>query len=277
MNQNLKTSAIALAMGLSTVGAFAAGTASDTAANYSGNWSTTPPNLGSGFGSWTFTDNNVGSGSGPYAGTYLDLASYGNSDGALSGGYAWGTYANGGSGNGYLDMSRSFLAGPSGSASLYNQTFSMVIGAAGVGNAGSSVGLSIGNAFNVSYVGGGSDNMVLSVDGGAANPVPVAFANLNAGLEVSLAVSGPLNSLTEGYSLTLSPAAGGSAYYVGTGTFDSLDYNTSSFTLADVNTSGDQFANNPTISPETAVPEPSTLALIAMNGAAAVAFLRRRK
>jgi hypothetical protein len=274
MNPNLKTSAIALAMGFSAFGALAAGSAYDTAANYSSSWSTSPPNLGTGFGSWTFTDNN--SGSGPYAGTYLDQTSYNNSDGALSGGYAWGTYANGGSGNGYVDMTRNFLAGPSGSASLYNQTFSVLVGSSGIGGAGSSMSVNVGTAFSVGYAGGGSDNMFLSIDGGAASALPVAFANLNSGLQISLAVSGPLNSASEGYTLTLSPASGGPAYDVLSGTFDSLDYNTSSFTLADVNTSNDQFANNLSISPE-AVPEPSTLALLAVNGAAAMAFFRRRK
>lgn len=274
MKPNLKTSAVALAMGLSTVGAFAASSAFDTSGNYTSSWSTSPPNLGSGFGSWTFTDNNA---SPPYAGTYLDLASYGNSDGALSGGSAWGLYANGGDGSGYVDMSRSFLAGPSGSANLYNQTFSMLLGSAGIGNAGSSVGVNIGTAFSVGYVGGGGDNMVLSVDGGAANPVPVTYSQLNAGLDISLSVTGALGSLTEGYLLTLSPAAGGAPYYATGGTFDSLDYNTSSVTVSDVNTSGNQYANNLSITPETAVPEPSTLALLAMNGAAAVAYFRRRK
>ena len=76
MNSTLKTSAIAVAMGLSASGAFAAATASDTSANYTGGWSaSTTPNLGSGFGAWSVADND-GGGSAPYAGTYLDLASY---------------------------------------------------------------------------------------------------------------------------------------------------------------------------------------------------------
>jgi hypothetical protein len=275
MNMSLKTSAIALAMGLSISGVFAAGTASDTAANYTGgSWSTSPPNLGSGFGAWNFTDDNNNS-SGPYAGTYLDQTSYGNSDGVLSAGYAWGTYANGGSGNGYVDMTRSFTAGPSGSTSLYNQTFSVGIGSSGIGGSGQSMSASIGSAFSVGYAGGGPDNMLLSVDGGAATPLPVDFANLNAGLQISLAVSGPLNSATEGYTLTLSPFSGGPAYFVGSGTFDSSTYNTSSFTFADVNTSNDEFANNLNISPEV-VPEPSTLTLIGV-GVAGLISSRRRK
>src|SRR5215472_10019319 len=95
MNLTIKTLAIAVAMGLSASGAFAAATATDTAANYSAGWSAAnTPNLGSGFGAWSVISND-GGGSAPYAGTYLDLTSYSNPDTVLTGGYAWGLYANG--------------------------------------------------------------------------------------------------------------------------------------------------------------------------------------
>jgi len=280
MNSTIKTLAIALAMGLSISGAFAAATATDTALNYSGGWSVgTTPNLGSGFGAWNVQAlNNLNP---PYSGTYLDLASYGNSDGVLSpsgsGGGAWGTYANSATTvNPELVMTRSFLAGPSGSTSLFNQTFSIGIGSSGIGNAGQSVTLSVGNAFALSYAGGGSDNMLLSVDGGAQGVVPVTFANLNAGLLVSLSVSGPLNSTSEGYALTISPFAGGPAYYSTSGTFDSSVYNTSSFTWDDLNTAQNGYANNPNISPE-AIPEPATLALFGLSGLMTLRLVRRRQ
>lgn len=268
-------SAVVLALGLSVSGAFAAATASDTAANYSGTgaWSTTPANLGSGFGAWDFALNNADNP--PYAGTYLDETSYGNSDGVLSGGYAWGAYANGSPGDGSVDITRSFLAGPSGSSSLYYQTFSVGIGSDGIGAAGSSMGADIGTAFSLSYVGGGADNFLLSVDGGTAAPLSVNYSDLNGGLLISLAVSGPLNSTTEGYTITLSPFAGGSAYYVGSGTFDSSSFNTSSFTLSDYNTSNDVFFNSLNISPE-AVPEPSSMLVFGLSGLAALLAFRRR-
>jgi len=275
LGSTVKTASVTLLLALSGASAFAAATASDTAANYAGTWSTTPANLGTGFGAWSVSDNN--SGSGPYAGTYLDQTSYGNSDGVLSGGYAWGTYANGGSGNGYFDMTRSFLAGASGSASLYNQTFSIAMGTSGVGGAGSAVGVDIGTAFSIGYIAGGGDNMSLSVDGGAESAVPVTYAQVNSGLLISLAVSGALNSTSENYTLTLSPFAGGAAYDTITGTFDSLDYNTASFTMFDDNTSNDGFYNNPTITAETPVPEPSTLALMTLSGLATLRVIRRRK
>ncbi len=163
MNPSIKTLAIALAMGLTASGAFAAATASDTAANYTATWGTSPPNSGSGFGAWANQAlNNSGP---PYVGTYMDQTSYGNPDGVLSSGYAWGTYANGGSGNGQFILARGFLPGLSGSSSLFNHTFSIWLGSGGIGGVGSSIGVNIGSAFSLSYLGGGPDNFTLSVDG----------------------------------------------------------------------------------------------------------------
>jgi hypothetical protein len=273
MKTTTKTSIIAFAIASSISGAYAAGTASDTAANYAGAWSTSAANLGSGFGPWSLVA--VNNNNPPYSGTYLDQTSYGNADAVLTSGYAWGTYANGGSGNGAFDMTRAFTAGPSGSSSLYNQTFSVALCSSGVGGAGSSLGVNVGSAFNLSYIGGGPDNFSLNVDGGAATAIPVSFSELAAGLQIALSISGPLNSTTEGYTLTLSPFAGGPALDVETGTFDSSSFNTSGFTLVDANTSNDAFVNDFSISPETVVPEPASLALVA-GGLAALAGIRRR-
>jgi hypothetical protein len=270
----IKSSAIILALGLSASGAFAAANASDTAANYSGGWSAgTSPNLGSGFGAWTITDND-GGGSAPYAGTYLDLATYLNPDTVVSGtpSSSWGTYANGAA-NAFINLSRAFTTG-GGSASLLNQTFSVAYNTSGIGGTGQSIGLSVGTAFSLGYAGGGPDNMTLSVDGGAAAPVAVSYAQLAAGINLSLTVTGPANSVSEGYSLSISPFAGGPAIYTGSGTFNSAVYNTSSFTLADNNTANNQYFNNPSI---TAVPEPTTLALAGLGGIATLVAARRRK
>ncbi len=274
MNSTIKTWAIALAMGLSASGAFAAATAFDTAANYVGTWGTSAANLGSGFGAWGFTLINANGP--PWTGTYLDQTSYSNPDGVLSSGYAWGTYANSGPPAPSIDINRPFTAGPSGSTSLYNQTFSLGIGSGGVGGTGSALTVNVGTAFSLSYLGGGADNFWLSVDGGAANALPVTFGNLNSGLLIALAVSGPLLSTTEGYTLTLSPFAGGPAFYTGSGTFDSSAFNTSSFDFIDLNTSNDAFVNNPSISAEV-VPEPSSMLVFGLSGLATLLAIRRRK
>src|SRR5215472_13350521 len=238
MNSNLKTSLLGLLAGLSSVAVFASGTATDTAANYASSWGNSPPNNGSGFGPWSF--NFINASNPPYVGTYLDLTSYGNPDGALSptgpNGYAWGTYANGldSFGNpGAFQATRPFTTGASGSASLYNQTFSMLLGSKSIGSSqNQSLGVSIGTAFSLLYSGGGPDNLMLSVDGGAPNGTGVTFANINSGLKISLSVSGPLNSPAEVFSLVLSPAAGGPSYATLNGTFNAAAYNTSSFTVS---------------------------------------------
>lgn len=274
MNSTIKISAIALAVGLFASGAFAAATASDIAANYSGGWSTaTSPNLGSGFGAWSFADND-GGGSAPYAGTYLDLATYGNPDTIVGGtpSSSWGVYANGAA-NAFINITRAFNTDGS-SASLNNQTFSVAFNSSGIGGTGQSVGLSVGTAFALAYAGGGADNMTLSVDGGAANPVSVNYAQMAAGINVALTVTGALNSTSEGYSLVISPFAGGPALFSTSGTFDSSVYNTSSFTLGLLNTSANQYFNDLNI---TAVPEPTSMVMLGFAGLTALMAIRRRK
>ena len=273
--QALGTLAAILALGLSPSGAFAAALASDNAANYSSTgWSATnSPNLGYGFGPWDIGAINDMP---PYSGTYLDETPYGNPDGVLSAGYAWGTYANGVSASGQTGsfiMDRPFTAG-GGSTSLVNQTFSIALGSAGIGGLDTSIGLSIGTAFGLDYGGGGTDDFFMYVDSGDEIPVAVDLAQLEAGIDVALTVTGPLNSTTEDFSFAISPFAGGPAIYTLSGTFDSSNYNTSYFSFGDNNTSGDQFVNNPTI---TSVPEPTSIAMLGFAGVTTWLAKRRRK
>jgi hypothetical protein len=267
--------AMVVALGLACGRADAAGTASDTAANYtSSTWNTTPPNNGSGFGAWNITLSNANSP--PYVGTYLD-----NSSSIVTGGFSWGTYANGTGNNGAFNAIRPFTAGASGSASLYNQTFSMDLSSGGVGdgNGGppnSSLGISIGNAFSFYYLGTGSDNFDFSAPGSGTIVTPVGFSGLASGLHVALSVSGGLNSPGEAYTLTVSPFAGGSPLYTMSGTFDGSANNTSYLDYLDSNTTGNGYFNNLNITVE-AAPEPSSLALLGLSGLAAVFAMRRRK
>lgn len=268
-------SAIVVALGLACGNAEAAGTASDTAANYApSSWSTTPPNNGSGFGAWNITLSNANNP--PYVGTYLD-----NGSSIVTGGFSWGTYANGTGDNGAFNAIRPFTAGASGSSSLHNQTFSLDLSSGGVGNGSggppnSELGFSVGTAFSFYYLGTGSDNFDFSVAGGGPIVTPVGFSGLGSGLHISLAVSGALNSPTEAYTLTVSPFAGGSPLYTASGTYDSSANSTSYLDYLDSNTTGNGYLNNLNITVE-AAPEPSSLALLGLSGLAAVFAVRRRK
>ncbi len=264
---SFKSSAIALALGLSSGMAFAAGTASDTASNYSGGgWGTTPPNNGNGFGAWNITANNGGTG---FAGTYLDTSSS-----IVSGGDSWGTYANSSS-TAIFTADRPFTAGFSGSSSLYNQTFSFDLSSAGVGTPGN-LQVEIGNAFLFDYSGANANYFTFNDPTSGLINTGVNFSDLSSGLLVSLMVSGPLNSASEAYSFSVSPFAGGSAYYSTSGTFDSSSFNTASFNYTDSDTSGNGYFNSLNITSEP-TPEPSSILLFGLSGLGTLLAIRRRK
>jgi hypothetical protein len=265
-----------LAFGFSGASAFAAATASDTAGNYvSSGWNSTPANNGTGFGAWSINvENNDGP---PYAGTYL--AGSGNTPIVDASGNAWGTYANSAQGTTLPSVifTRPFTAGASGSSSLFDQTFSFDMGSGGVGPGQGLLSAGIGSAFLLEYNGLASgDNMFLGVDGATPQSIAVDFSQLSAGLNVSLAVNGAVNSPAENYIFTITPFAGGAAIFTQSGTFDSSTYNTSQFQFTDSNTTGNGYFNTLNLSVET-VPEPSSIALFGMSGLGMLFAFRRRK
>ena len=269
-----KIAVLAASLLLVSCSAWGAATASDTASNYApSSWgSFTPANLGTGFGGWFI------SGSGASYGTYLSQTSYGDGDGVLYNGYGWGTYANGSSST-EITIGRQFSNSADGISNLVNQTLSFGLSSVGIGGSGQSLGVDVGGAFGLEYAGGGGDNMSLSIDGGTYNPIGVNFSDLNGGLLVSLAVSGPANSPTENYTLTIQAfngGAGGTTYYSTSGTYNAQVYGTSDLVLMDDDTTGNGYFNNLNISPE-AVPEPSSLSIMAMSGLGALLMFRRRK
>jgi len=277
-SRRIGTSIALLAFGLSGVSAFAAGTASDTAGNYTGGgWGANPPNNGTGFGVWTVNVQN--NNNPPYAGTYM--AGPGNTPIVDGSGNAWGTYANSAQGSTLpgITFTRPFTAGPlSGSTSLYNQTFSFDMGSDGVGPGQGLLSGAVGSAFLLEYDGTqAADTLLFGVDGGALNPVGVNFTALHAGLNVSLAVSGAVNSPTESYTFTITPFSGGPALFTQSGTFDSSSFNTSQFVFSDQNTTANGYFNTLNITAEQPVPEPSSVALFATSGLGMLLSLRRRK
>jgi len=261
--------AMVVALGLSAGVAFGqANPAFDTASNYAGpGWSTTPPNLGTGFGAWNIVvQNNTAP---PYVGTYLD-----SSSAVVSGGSSWGSYANsGGPPYGVIDFVRPFTGGSLSSG----QTFSLNLSADGAGNGpGAAQGFSletapggggIGSAeLTIAYFGSTTNNsMEIDDNNGTTNSnVGINFAQLNAGLHIAV---------TEGaagaYSVVITPVAGGAPLATLTGT------TTGAINQVDVfndNTTGNGYFNNLSI---VTVPEPSTIGLVVIGLLGALGLRRK--
>lgn len=213
----------------------------------------------------------------PYAGTYL--AGSGDTPIADVSGNAWGVYANSAQGTTLpsVTFTRPFTAGPlSGSTSLFDQSFSFRLGSGGVGPNQGLLSAAVGSAFLLEYNGLASgDNMFFGVDGATPQSVAVTFTQLNAGLNVSLAVNGAVNSPSENYTLTIASLSN-TPIYTQSGTFDASTFNTSQFQFEDSNTTGNGYFNSLNLSVES-VPEPSSVAIFAMSGLGMLLAFRPKK
>jgi hypothetical protein len=251
--------------GLSAGQAFAAASASDSASNYVSVWGLSPPNNGTGFGNWGL----VG---GPSSGDYNTfLAGISDTPIVDNGGNAWALTSNSLPLPGYLSASRVFLPGPSGSTSLFNQTISFDLAVSGVPSPSSSgpagyfedyiAGLDFGlqeDGPNAPYT------FFENVTSDTVLDPAISLSQWEAGLAVSISVSGPLNSTSENYTLTVSPFAGGPALFSNSGTFDSSRFVPSNIGFADDGFGGTDYFNSLNITPEPA-PEPSTIGLLGIG------------
>ncbi len=251
----------------------AANVASDNAndATYTGtsSWST-GQNGGSGFGAWTLaSDANGGS-----AGFFLAGSGDTDLNGIATGTHAWGTFANGAN---FQDAVA--FRGFTGGSMLVGQTFSISMENGGV-QTGGSAGFTLrtgnttttagdyntGSRFELFFLGGGSNYSI--VDSTGVRDTGIGFTD--GGLTMSLTLTG-----TDTYSFSLSPVGGSTTTLTGTlaGTagagLDSFAMFNRDAELANV------YFNSVGLS---AVPEPSTLSLLAGPAIlGALFFIRRRR
>ncbi|NNM88425.1 MAG: PEP-CTERM sorting domain-containing protein [Phycisphaerae bacterium] len=244
--------------------------ASDNAGNYTGSISTGSTG-GTGFEAWV--EGTSGNGS---AGNYNDTSSKNIATGTKS----WGTYANSYTGTGpvpRVDMTRPFETSLGGAGGKLDpgQTFSVAMQSDGVGGSGA-LGFSLQssspiNQFTFEYDGSKSDNMYI-IDGshsGAeyASPVPLGFGNyIGHGMTVNFTL---VTSTT--YDLSVTPVGGSAVSVITNGTLPGGQINQAD--LFDSNTSNNGYFNSLSIS---AVPEPTSLGLMAIGGLALLLVGRRK-
>lgn len=266
--------ATGIVWGLSAGLAFAAASASDSASNYVSVWGTSAPNNGTGFGNWSF----VGGQNNTYYSTYLA----GISDTPIvdTGGNAWAITVNHITA-GFLQVGRAFSAGPSGSTSLFNQTISFDLAVSGVpapspdlppGDFEASVGgVSLGfqeDGPNPSYT------FLYNATSATTVKPAISLSQWEAGLAVSIAVSGPLNSTSENYTVTVSPFSGGPTIYSNSGTFDTTRFAPNAVDFFSSGLDGAAYFNSLNVTSEP-VPEPSTIGLLGI-GLAGIVWRRRK-
>jgi hypothetical protein len=257
--------ATGMVWGMSAGLALAAASANDSASNYVSVWGTSPPNNGTGFGNWGFNG-------GPSSGMYNTfLAGISDTPIVDGGGNAWALSANSVPISGYLAASRAFTPGPSASASLYNQTLSFDMAVSGVPSPSPSAPpgyfeVTVGS-LSFGFQEDGSLAPYTYLDNTTSNTLvdpAISLSQWNAGLAVSISVSGALNSSAENYTLTVSPFSGGGPIFSNSGTFDSSRFVPSAVTFLDYGFGGYGYFNSLNITPEPA-PEPSMIGLMGIG------------
>ncbi len=251
--------------------------ASDNASNYTtSDWGTA--SKGTGFGSWAFKANaNGGS-----AGTYLDTSS----KGIATSGDSWGVYANNGNGTSNINITRAFLPGVGSLATVGTlrdgQSFNIALESDGISNANAAFGFNLqgtgGTAtpFTLKYQAGGTDAMTLTDASGSYSISGVNFADLNAGINVSFTLAGPVAGGNQDYSLSIDKTSGTSLATHSGMVSGALNQ----FEIFDTNTSGNGYFNSVAVTgtPVSAAPIPASFGLVLAGGLglAGMALSRRR-
>lgn len=259
----LASAVAATAFALPAVSLHAAAPASDSAANYTGNYNN--GNLGTGFGSAYIVNTNNASTNN--AGTFLGTSGANGNGGAGNidtGGQSFALYANGGA---TTLVNRSFsVGGPSGNAFLAaGQTFTLRMDN-GFVDTGASVG------FNLLSSTGASRFTFQFVGGNNAYTYNTANADTSTGVGFTsdgLTISYTQNAGTA-FTLAITPFGGttttinGNVPVADVAQFQVFDANAGS------GTSNNLYFNSPTV-----VPEPSTMILLAAGATGLLIFRRR--
>ena len=260
--------------------------ASDNAGNYATDgWTAAgAKNLGTGFGGWTFSPNPASNGGS--AGAFLaDTTTLnGQTPPIATSGDSWGVYANNGSGNSNINITRGFLPGVGSSATVGTlrdgQTFSIALASAGISNSNAAFGFNLQGSggtntpFILKYQSGGADAMTL-IDAAGGHSIGVDFADLSAGINVSFTLGGTVANGNQDYSLAINSISGSTlATYSG-----QVSGDLNQFEIFDTNTQGNGYFNSIAVAgtPIVPTPLPATVGLVLAGGIGLAGMRMKRR